>query len=324
MKKEHSRRSKLAVIALSLVVMLAYAAPPTFAASTAAINLSGAKPNERVDVYKVAEIDKEGNVTSYTSDFASVGKTLPKDLTEPASIEYEPGDIEIASLVDPTTEWAAAADTIAAYIKTQQANGTPVKPVASLTTDGSGKLTIPRLEDGRYLVIAQPVSVTNEETGMTTISSHLPTMVNVKGLNRPIYMSGKYQEREVPSEGAVTSRTVQKVWRGDDEITDENGKPVQVRPTSIRVRLMEGKISESGGETWSYYGDPVTLSAANGWSYAWTKLDMASEWDIAEISVPDGYDSFVMDDGVAFRVTNTYRPPKPDEPGDEAKDIQQV
>lgn len=85
-----------------------------------------------------------------------------------------------------------------------------------------------------------------------------------------------------------TSAKVTKKWSGDSE---------EDRPDSIKVQLYRD------GEA---YGDVVTLSEADGWSYDWGELDENHEWTVEEIDVPSGYVSKVegsVEDG--FTITNS-------------------
>ncbi|WP_458408038.1 Cna B-type domain-containing protein [Anaerotignum sp.] len=88
--------------------------------------------------------------------------------------------------------------------------------------------------------------------------------------------------------GGDTSAKVTKKWSGDSE---------EDRPDSIKVQLYRD------GEA---YGDVVTLSEEDGWSYDWGKLDDSYEWTVEEIDVPSGYVSKVegsVEDG--FTITNS-------------------
>jgi hypothetical protein len=95
-----------------------------------------------------------------------------------------------------------------------------------------------------------------------------------------------------------TSVTVTKAW---DDANDQDG----ARPESARVQLYaDGQPS----------GDPVELSADNGWTHTWTGLfqkrggqDIA--YTVEEAGVPAGYESAITGDATAgFTVTNSHTP----------------
>ena len=109
----------------------------------------------------------------------------------------------------------------------------------------------------------------------------------------------------------VVTYTASKVW---DDSSDADG----IRPDSVMVQLY------ADGEA---IGDAVTLDASNDWTYTWeglseTKDGETIDYEVQEVSVPDGYTSEVAEDdsGYEATVTNTHTPsqppapPKPKEP----------
>ena len=82
---------------------------------------------------------------------------------------------------------------------------------------------------------------------------------------------------------------VNKVWANDDSST---------RPSSVQMQLYQN------GEV---YGDAVTLSETNDWSYTWTGLDPDQKYTVAEVNVPDGYESSVKNENNVWTVTNTKK-----------------
>lgn len=91
----------------------------------------------------------------------------------------------------------------------------------------------------------------------------------------------------VPSE--MISFTVTKVWK-DDSLDD--------RPGSVQIQLYRG------GST---YGDLISLSAENDWTYTWAGLEADADWTVDEPEVPEGYTKTVTgsaEDG--FTITNTF------------------
>ena len=68
-------------------------------------------------------------------------------------------------------------------------------------------------------------------------------------------------------------------------------------PDGVPVQLLRR------GESW---GDPVTLSAAGGWQYRWTRLEDA-DWTVAPAAAIRGYTPTVEREG-ANRWIITFRP----------------
>ena len=103
---------------------------------------------------------------------------------------------------------------------------------------------------------------------------------------------------------AQTSLTVTKAWSDDN---DRDG----VRPSSVEVVLYANGVAK---------GTPVTLNAANNWSYTWTGLDQKDNgtnivYTVDEPTVPTGYTKEVTGDATSgFTITNTHTPTPP-EPG---------
>ena len=75
-----------------------------------------------------------------------------------------------------------------------------------------------------------------------------------------------------------TSHTVQKVW---DDGQNQDG----VRPVELKVQLYADDQK---------YGDEISLTAANNWTYTWSQLPekaqgKAISYQVREVSVPEGY-----------------------------------
>ena len=84
--------------------------------------------------------------------------------------------------------------------------------------------------------------------------------------------------------------TVEKQWAGND-------KNPNAAPSSVSVQLYMGSAP---------YGDPVTLSSANGWTYTWLGLSSSYSWSVREVSVPEGYTASYATVGNKTIITNTY------------------
>jgi hypothetical protein len=95
-----------------------------------------------------------------------------------------------------------------------------------------------------------------------------------------------------------TSVTVTKAW---DDQNDQNGK----RPDSVQIQLYADGVA---------LGDPVTLTAADGWTYTWNGLDEMSGgnkiiYTVQEVSDVEGYTSTATGNAeTGFTVTNTLDP----------------
>ena len=94
----------------------------------------------------------------------------------------------------------------------------------------------------------------------------------------------------------VTAKTVSKVW---DDTDDKDG----IRPASVQVQL------NKAGEA---FGEPVTLSADNKWTYtfedltAYDKDGSEIEYTIDEVEVPRGYTKTVVSEENTVTITNAH------------------
>ncbi len=120
--------------------------------------------------------------------------------------------------------------------------------------------------------------------------------------------SSDIKETESEAEGVVytitnsytpgkTNISVEKRWSDNN---NQDGK----RPTEILVQLK----ADNAGQ-----GSPVSLNAANNWSYTWTELDQMADgktidYTVQEINVPDGYDVAYEVNGSKTTITNTHTP----------------
>lgn len=84
----------------------------------------------------------------------------------------------------------------------------------------------------------------------------------------------------------LQSRTVKKVWSGDDE---------KSRPDAVNVTLYDG---ETAVET-------VQLGQWNDWTHTWEGLSASGNWQITETSIPKGYTPSYSVSGDVVTVTNT-------------------
>ena len=110
-------------------------------------------------------------------------------------------------------------------------------------------------------------------------------------------VNGIPEFRNQVNEDTLTSVRVVKHW-DDDENAD--------RPETVRFQLYK-----KTGTNLEAQGDPVEVSAdANGiWSYTWGNLDKNTEWEVAEVDIPDGYEigsTYVEDN--EWTITNRLKP----------------
>ena len=93
-----------------------------------------------------------------------------------------------------------------------------------------------------------------------------------------------------------TSVTVTKVW---DDNNDQDG----IRPDAIQVQLYANGAK---------LGDVITLTAADNWTYTWTKLDENLTYTVKEVSDIEGYTATVGEvENGNVTITNTHTPTTP-------------
>jgi hypothetical protein len=108
--------------------------------------------------------------------------------------------------------------------------------------------------------------------------------------------SATVTNRSNSNAGGKTQVSVHKVWKLDDGRT---------AASSVQAQLYRN------GEA---YGDPVTLSAGNHWSYLWTGLTKTDaqgntiSWTVREVNVPSGFTSTVTGTDRSFTITNDDKP----------------
>lgn len=89
---------------------------------------------------------------------------------------------------------------------------------------------------------------------------------------------------EIPT---TTQVSVKKVWE------DNNSSE---RPESIDIQLYRNGTA---------YGNAVSLSKTNNWSYLWTGLSPSYSWSVQEVRVPDGYSMKSSNIGNNWTIINT-------------------
>ena len=105
-----------------------------------------------------------------------------------------------------------------------------------------------------------------------------------------------------------TGRSVVKIW-------DDSNNADQIRPVSIQVQLFADGAA---------YGDVITLSDGNNWSYTWSDLPAKKNgqyisYTVQEITNVNGYTVSISESGTVFTIVNYHpvTPPPTPTPSDE-------
>lgn len=212
-------------------------------------------------------------------------------LANPEEMRLDAGYDELANILgwqnaQAATEqdalwWQQQARTMDCYVRTS----TAFVPYARGTTDANGTVVFNNLEEGMYLVL-------NAGDGVHRFSSSLVLIGGNKAFEQVV------EPKNVTPAAPYESIKVVKHWMADTEAD---------RPASIRVQLVQGD---------NFYGDPVELSDANGWTYTWDKLDASQVyyWDVIELDPVDNYMIFTDEDDGNFTITNSLLPFPPFNP----------
>lgn len=157
------------------------------------------------------------------------------------------------------------------------------QPISGMITNGS---TV-TLMDGGSIRVTLPLGVHYKVEELVREDYAILSATGSEG----IIMPGGAVAAFVNSRQVIVEQhsvEVRKEWLGDTPAD---------RPASIQVQLMlDGKP----------YGEPVTLSWMNGWKHTFTGLEASGVYTMAEIDVPDGYLSSVVEiQPNVFVITNT-------------------
>lgn len=149
----------------------------------------------------------------------------------------------------------------------------------------------------KRVTLTYKVELTNPQPAQVRDMTYGDLKTNLKATLYPRDSAGgegSAEDFEVPVvqymvPGTGLSLTVKKEW-----VLDDGGKAAD----SVKaVLLKDGKP----------FGDPVTLNAANGWTYTWNGLDPDSEWTVDELEVPEGFDKTLREenaDALQFVIEN--------------------
>lgn len=243
-------------------------------------------PGVEFRIYRVADVSSDMKFT-LAGDFAQY----------PVSLEN----------LD-SSGWRSLAQTLEAYVSRDR-----LTPLQQDFTNDAGDVTFDQLSTGLYLAVGYkyrqgrytytPESFLiclpglDQQTGEWVYDAY--AVVKYDTYHRP---GGDGDDDDDDPGDNDVSRKVIKVW----EDQGNEGK----RPQSITVQLLgDGSIY-----------DTVTLNQDNNWRYTWDGLDPQIQWQIAEVSAPEGYTVSVNRQGITFVLTNTYKPGGPgdsdDPPGD--------
>jgi pilin isopeptide linkage protein len=141
--------------------------------------------------------------------------------------------------------------------------------------------------------------------------------------NQPKYADGKeikYTVTEDPVASYTTTISGYNITNTENTVTPPTPTPTYTTYTVHKVwKLDDGRTAASSVQAQLYrngeaYGDPVTLSAGNHWSYLWTGLTKTDaqgntiSWTVREVNVPSGFTSTVTGTDRSFTITNDDKP----------------
>lgn len=151
---------------------------------------------------------------------------------------------------------------------------------ASVKSDDKGVVTFEGLKSGLYLVMA-----TDLPEGFT---SFVPFLYYLPYFSTDLdtWVYDGVAEPKIDYLEPVDVK-VKKVWNDDGND----------RPSYVSIRL-----SNEDGDY-----DTVKLNDGNDWKYTWKNLDASKDWEVTEVTVPDGYKATYSSDGFDFTVTNTRK-----------------
>jgi hypothetical protein len=232
------------------------------------------------EVYRVAEVDSNGNYT-VEPEFAGSGVLIDSQAR---------------------MDFSGCASTLETYILEEENEGEPIEPIAEGVTDEGGLISFENLDTGLYLLIGEEFTVDDDTFIPLAALVPLPVMEADEGLtyNALVYPKHKIESANVPNDDAV-SVSVKKVW--EDEGYESE------RPESVDVVLF------CDGEEF----DIVTLDEENNWQYEWQNLSEAHRWQLTEENVPEGYTMTSVENNYEFTVTNTIQTTDTSEPDDSSE-----
>ena len=116
-----------------------------------------------------------------------------------------------------------------------------------------------------------------------------------------------------------TTKTIPPVIEQDEEkqTDDTENTPAAIIPADDLLSVSVNKLWQDSGADkrpgealvqlycdGKAYGEAVSLSAGNNWSYTWDKLDNGHTWAVDEVNVPEGYTKSIAKNGNVWTITN--------------------
>ena len=193
--------------------------------------------------------------------------------------------------------WKDAADALLAYTK---ANSTKVGTPLKMKTNTGGEALLSNLETGLYLIA--PVKSEIRVPGYTAYLQKamlvsLPNQADASSAwDYEVKVTPKNEVKPYSPPPALTSYTVQKIWKDEN---NASGK----RPAQIYVRLLQNGNPYVGS-------DSTVLLQEGSWSHTWKFLPMGYQYTVEEVYVPEGYVSSVSGN----TITNVLKPQDPEDP----------
>ena len=238
--------------------------------------------------------------TTYTNDGVAVLDTKDATVTMTVTNTYEKKiqDVHNTASVTIYKTCSETGAKLAGATFTLYLNG---EAVDSQTTDANGVATFTGLQGSNTYTIRETAAPENYQvsdetwTVVVTLKDGDPTLELKGDLFEQIFnwviggsdaVTGELA-LEISNEPSTSKLTVQKAWE------DEG---YYARPESVVVTLLRDGVA---------YGDSVTLTEDDNWSYSWEGLSDLHEWTIREEAVPTDYTVDYSDnvDGV-ITITN--------------------
>jgi len=215
------------------------------------------------------------------------------------------GNLKVSKTVSGTGAVAGQEFTFTVVLNDKTVNGV----YGEMTfTDGTAVFSLMAGEEKIAMGLPAGTSYTVSERGsddytVTVNGAHAVTAEGVISADQTAVAAfNNHRDKPNPGPGGDDDKisvTVKKVW-----VLDDGG----TAPDSVTVALMRnGKQDRT-----------VELTADNGWTHTWSKLDSRYTWTVKELNVPEGFTASVAQAGTTFTITNddvSGQPPvDPDKP----------
>lgn len=233
------------------------------------------------------EIKADGDTSlSYTHTYQKSAEPTPTPTPDPINV-----NLQAQVTLDGKTPGNGAFTTVlkdaSGKILQSQGNIGSTVTFGNLVFDKTGTYDYTlSLQPGTGDNVTYDKTVYNVTVNVTEVNGKLASTVVVKK-DGAIFNSTLTFNSTTDVTTTKTFVTVQKVWKSDKQST---------RPSTIKVQLYRDGTA---------YGDPVTLSADNGWQHSWNNLDKSNKWTVDETAVPSNYTKKVTNSGNIWTITNT-------------------